>query len=618
MNTDSAISRRIFCVGLNKTGTSTMKHCFEILRLMPIASPKTYGPEVRKRIRHFYKHKNYEDMLDLAQGYRSFEDRPWNMWSMYRQLHERYPDSLFILTVRDEESWWRSTERWITVTKPEVLPRYQLHLRVHQVSRESMVESYLRYNREVEAYFAGTGKLLTMNLEGGDGWERLCKFLDVAVPAVDFPHANPQKYTPQDAEILKNKRRLKHGVECQACKQLTVVKNAPRLVKGAGNKRSIFLSLLPDNFVRKLKKLRPEDLQNALMVRRLFYAHHITLRKLKAPFLSRPYRAPENVGSELAIVSCFFNPSGSRRRLHNFKSFLSSMKRSGVRCLVVELVFGSSAFQIDGHEDIIQVRTDDVLWHKERLLNIGIRRLLDDGARKIAWLDGDIVFEDPDWPLEISARLERSNLCQVFESISICANEGGPPVLGLSAVKYFQESGQLFSQTPLRYRNVIRGLLKGGQSGFGWAARAEVLEKVPLFENAIVGGGDKLMLAASLSDNLSGTQFESLTQSKIACKACGHKNRSVAYSANFQAWAQQWSNAVGGAVDYARLHISDMYHGQRSDRGYMTRHDILYRHAFDPQTDLKVDGPCCLEWASGKKQMHREVEAYFLSRREDV
>jgi len=165
---------------------------------------------------------------------------------------------------------------------------------------------------------------------------------------------------------------------------------------------------------------------------------------------------------------------------------------------------------------------------------------------------------------------------------------------------------------------MLHGVLKGGQSGFGWAARAEVLEKVPLFESAVVGGGDKLMFIASLADNFSDPRFEALTQSKVACASCGHRNRSLAYSAHYGEWACQWSEAVNGAVDYARLHIRDMYHRKRSDRGYMTRHDIIYRHEFDPAVDLIIDAAGCLSWAEGRDQLRRGVEAYFLSRREDI
>ena len=191
-------------------------------------------------------------------------------------------------------------------------------------------------------------------------------------------------------------------------------------------------------------------------------------------------------------------------------------------------------------------------------------------------------------------------------------------MLARSGVRYFRESGELFSQLPNRPGNLLRGMLKGGQSGFGWAARTEVLEKVILFEHAVVGGGDKLMMAASLASDLTDARLESLTHSKISCRACGHKNRSSAFTADFLEWAQKWSSAVEGSVDYARLEISDMYHGKRSDRGYMTRHDILYRNEFDPNRDLNNSMSSCLEWSANTSQLKREVEAYFLSRREDV
>lgn len=619
------ITRRVFCIGMNKTGTSTMNHCFKLLNLTPVASPTSYSPEVRKQIRHFYKHKDYNQMLDLAKNYKAFEDRPWNMWTMYRHLHTRFPDSLFILTIRDPESWWRSTERWITVTKPEVLARYQLHLRVHQPSKESMTDSYLRYNREVEAYFADTGQLLLMDIEQGDGWEKLCGFLDVPIPEEAFPHANRQKYTPEDAQMLKKKKLLKHGLECQACHNLTLVKKAE--LAGAGRKsgqiKAFYRAVVPAGIARRPRSTRAERLQNSPTARKILYGAHRAVQFMKSLSRNRFNAGNRRFESalpadELAVVSCFFNPGGSARRVSNFKAFLSSIKQSGVRCLVIELAFGSNPFDIVDHDDVIQLRTNDVLWHKERLLNIGIRRLLSDGVRKIAWLDGDIVFDDPEWPLEIASRLEKSNLCQVFETVGIHTHNSGHPIVAESAVKRFQDSGELYAQAPRRGWNLLSGVAKGGQSGFGWAARAEVLEKALLFERAIVGGGDKLIFIASLAQDMSDERFKSLTHSKFACDACGHRNKSQAYEDNFHEWAGQWSSAVGGAVDYARLHISDMYHGQRSDRGYSTRHDILYRNKYDPATDLTGEHSHCFEWSPGKEQLRREVEAYFLSRREDV
>ena len=606
---------------MNKTGTSTIKHCFRVLQLTPIASPTTYSPEVLKSIHQFYDRKNYSDMLKLAERYKSFEDRPWNMWSMYRHLHERFPDSLFILTVRDTESWWRSTERWITITKPEVLSRYQLHLRVQQPSKESMTESYHRYNAEVEAYFKGTGKLLVLDIEQGNGWTPLCNFLQLPEPQVPFPHANRQTYTAKDADAIKTSRLLKHGLECQACHHMTIVK------KGGPVKsrlRTQLQRLLPEGpLAKKVGRITSEQIMNIPAVRSAFYGYHCQLQAAKR-WLAKKWRPAQKPmitpreESDLAVVACLFNPSGSRSRIKNFKAFLAGIKASGVRVLVVELAFYSNPFQILDHEDVIQMRTNGVMWHKERLINIGIQRLLSEGVKKIAWLDGDIVFANPNWPQEVSARLERSKLCQVFDTVSVRTRDNGSPMLAPSAIKYYQSTGKLFVQSPMNIFNLAKGMLGGGQSGFGWAARAEVLEKVPLYENAIVGGGDKLMLAASLATDFQDSDFQSLTCSKISCEACGHNNRSAAFSQNYLSWARRWAAAIDGKVDYARLDISDMYHGERSDRGYTTRHDILYRHDFDPDKDLKATESACLEWQGDKESLQHEIEAYFLSRREDI
>jgi DNA-directed RNA polymerase subunit RPC12/RpoP len=608
---------------MNKTGTSTLNHCFEELRLTPIASPKSYTREIRQQIDHFYKHRSYDDMLDLAERYKAFEDRPWNMWTMYRHAHRRFPDSRFILTVRDPESWWRSTERWITVTKPHILSRYQQHLRVHEANKDSMIESYLRYNSEVEAYFKGTDQLLVMNLEQGDGWEKLCSFLKLPIPDRDFPHANRQKYTPEDAKMIRDQKRLKRGLECQVCHNRTMVKGSENTTSFSHTPAPLYRRMNPLYIARRIKQVSPERFKDSERARQVFYDLHRVRRALAAK-PPTPVRGQAPVFSsvlpdrELAVVACFFNPGNSLNRIANFQAFLSSIRSSGVPCIAVELAFGTNDFKITGHDDVIQLRTNDVLWHKERLLNIGIRKALDEGYRKIAWLDGDIVFADANWPLEIANRLEHVNLCQVFETIAIQTHESGPPMVASSAVKYFHETGSLYMQPARKGLPLLRGVLKGGQSGFGWAARAEVLQQQMLFEGAIVGGGDKMIYIASLEQDFSRPEFQALSESKIACKSCGHRNRSDAYREQLGDWARRWSAAVAGEVDFARLHIADMYHGKRSDRGYMTRHDILYRNAYNPMTDLVTDTSGCLAWAPDKDTLKGEVEAYFLSRREDV
>ena len=325
-----------------------------------------------------------------------------------------------------------------------------------------------------------------------------------------------------------------------------------------------------------------------------------------------------SVASELAVVSCLFNPCGSRCRVENFKAFQRGIRESGAHCLFVELAFGDKPFELDDDRDVIRLRAQDVLWHKERLLNIGIQRLLDEGFEKIAWLDGDILFDDPQWPQRVAAKLDEVNLCQVYNTVSIAGETGTIPEVGVCSVKYFMETRSLYSQSAQVASGFLRGRMKGGQSGFGWAARADVLRDVMLFDKAIVGGGDKLMLAASLHENREDAELEVLTHSDRSCEQCGYRNYSPAYSRCFMDWAVRWNAAVAGQVGYVDLHIRDMYHGVRADRKYMARREILYRHQFNPAIDLTEDGAGCLAWATDKPTLHHDVESYFLSRREDV
>lgn len=199
----SAFTGKVFCVGMNKTGTSSMKKCFELLGLTPVAAPTNKEAASWDSVIKFFEDRDYSPFIELAANFRSFEDRPWNMWEMYRHLDEHYPGSRFILTVRDADSWWRSTERWIKVEKPQAEKYYLQHLNADIFSKEALTSGYLKYNEEVVRYFDGTGQLLIMNLEDGDGWQKLCNFLGMAIPTEPFPHENRQSRAPSKASGLK-------------------------------------------------------------------------------------------------------------------------------------------------------------------------------------------------------------------------------------------------------------------------------------------------------------------------------------------------------------------------------------------------------------------------------
>ena len=53
------------------------------------------------------------------------------------------------------------------------------------------IQEYDEHNKQVIAYFKDKpSQLLVMNITEGDGWEKLCKFLNKPIPNKAFPHKN--------------------------------------------------------------------------------------------------------------------------------------------------------------------------------------------------------------------------------------------------------------------------------------------------------------------------------------------------------------------------------------------------------------------------------------------
>lgn len=599
---------KIFGIGLNKTGTSSLKQAIEILGFGPAVSQR----EVARAglVNEVLLRGEYERALDWAEEYRVFEDRPWNVHDMYRRLDERFPDSRFVLTVRDEENWWRSLERWVTVVKPESLPRYLVHLALQELDKDAAIESFRRYNAEVVAYFRNTDpdKLMVVDFAAGVGWDALCDFLGRPTPEVEFPHANRQGHRDRPPGAPARRPR-KHGddslqlARCIACdEELRVVRAEDR------HERPIH----EISWDRRLARRRGERRSSRLKRRAS------RQRAIDASLQRLLQERPKLGTGDLGVVCCFFNPMGSTSRLLNYRRFVEGMRRAGVALTTVELVFEGQSHQLSNlYGEVLERSAESVLWHKERLLNLGIRRLLDHGVPKIAWLDADIQFFDPNWPLRVSAVLEKENLCQVFGQVLVHRNEVSEPKVGTGAIKYLQERGRLDPQKKIHARLFRRRAYPSGYSGYGWAARAEVLRRVPLYEGCVVGGADKLMYFASFPEH---KRFRTAADrwfrsANPECPSCGHASVAERWRDHFLEWAERWGKAVDGRVGYADNVIGDFNHGNRATRRYVGRKELLLRQGFDPTEDLTTNDDGCLEWASEKPRMHDDVRLYFQQRR---
>ena len=178
---------KVFCIGLSRTGTTSMSHALTTLGYKSLHYPDT-DDVVMKTL-----HGRFD--WDVLDEYDAFADAP--IAAFYRELDKQAPGSKFIMTVRgDVLGWLDSCSKKIKTTEDRydelsaklvysTVVRTALYGRPYYCP-ENYVQAYYRHIEEVGDYFTGRQEdLLVMNVN--QGWEPLCEFLGTEVPEEDFP-----------------------------------------------------------------------------------------------------------------------------------------------------------------------------------------------------------------------------------------------------------------------------------------------------------------------------------------------------------------------------------------------------------------------------------------------
>ena len=171
---------RVFCVGWHKTGTTTIGLALIKLGYSVIGC--------RLDMVHPLRRGEIEQVIELAGRFDAVQDVPWA--ALFKKLDVQYPGSKFILTERRPESWIASASRHFAST-PIPLHEWLYGQGILRGNEDLYLARYQQHNADVKAYFANRpGDLLILDFERGHGWDRLCSFLQVPVPAARFPHEN--------------------------------------------------------------------------------------------------------------------------------------------------------------------------------------------------------------------------------------------------------------------------------------------------------------------------------------------------------------------------------------------------------------------------------------------
>jgi glycosyltransferase involved in cell wall biosynthesis len=178
---------RVFCIGLNKTGTSSFHAAMEILGL---TSLHWGGPASNVAVRAALDERR-PLLSGLDPSIDAFSDIGL-LSTHFDELDEQYPGSRFILTVRPVETWIDSRRRHVERNVAlRTTGGYDGDFLV--VDEELWRRQWERQVGHARRYFAGRSDFLEIDLTAGHGWRPLCKLLDLPEPAEPFPWANRDK-----------------------------------------------------------------------------------------------------------------------------------------------------------------------------------------------------------------------------------------------------------------------------------------------------------------------------------------------------------------------------------------------------------------------------------------
>lgn len=201
------MKQKVFCIGLSKTGTTSLSEAMKILGYKTSHFPLgCFKQDWKGRLRLLpRKVEKFDCISDLPPA------------AFFRELDKKFPCSKFILTKRDKKRWLDSCRRhfWWGQLVPEWWPFkdkiVKLHYKIYnskEFDEKKFSRAYDRHLKSVKEYFKNRDDLLIMKITEGEGWDKLCSFLGEEKPGVPFPKKD-RWYSRVFNKLLKFFRRMK-------------------------------------------------------------------------------------------------------------------------------------------------------------------------------------------------------------------------------------------------------------------------------------------------------------------------------------------------------------------------------------------------------------------------
>ena len=301
----------------------------------------------------------------------------------------------------------------------------------------------------------------------------------------------------------------------------------------------------------------------------------------------------EPISDKLHVIAVISNPCQFARRYILAREFALRMEQEEhIILYIVELAYGNQQFYVTdkNNKRHLQLRCEIPLWHKENMINLGVKTLLPKEWKAFAWIDADIEFENSSWALDTLKVLNGSrDVVQLFgHAVDMDKHK--------NAMAIFPGFGYQYSK-----KSQYGGIgINMWHPGYAWSMTRRAYNKIGgLYESSILGAGDHNMSFSYLGKGL-----KSL-----------NKNTTDNYKESLSEF-EQYAKTL--RLGYVPGVIRHHFHGSKKNRKYTERWQILVANGYKPNEHItKNKDGVLVPTTTCPRAMLDSILKYFAERNED-
>ncbi len=270
------------------------------------------------------------------------------------------------------------------------------------------------------------------------------------------------------------------------------------------------------------------------------------------------------IDDTLHVISVIYNPCNYKTRYNSTNKLFSQMETNKhIILYIVELVYGDQEFMVTEitNKNHLQLRTNSPpLWHKENLINLGIKHLLPNNWKAVAWIDVNTEFENPHWACDALKILNEGNdFIQLFTH--------------LINMDYNKNIIDTFMGFGYHYiKQFKKGIMHNYcHPGFAWACNRNTYDKIGgLFQEGILGSGNSIMCHSIINKALT------------TIKKCADTD----YFKFIEETQKKYNGVKLGYVPGNMIYYS---RNKEVNINYFQIEDILINYKYNPYTFITTD-----------------------------